>query len=329
LIDLAGLPPNWQWIIALWLAVVGGCVGSFLNVVVYRLPAGKNLAWPGSFCPKCGHAIRWYDNVPVLGWIALGGRCRDCREPISLRYPLVEAITAAMFFGLAWIELLNGGANFPGREIAITPKQVISRDYTTHELVGFYSLHLLLLCTLLAAALVDHDRRKMPVQLFAPAFLVAILALLFCPYLYPGRIDLWYSGPLWKLIPLIVFIVAGLAVGRAIGWLVPRRDANLMQSTVPPQSTRQDSIVAFWQARNLAADGILWSMLCVILYLGPLAVLVLGTAVALLAVANHAARRIYFRCGLVSPVIWLVALVPAYIAFERPLASAIREITMR
>src|SRR5204862_5171534 len=69
-----------------WLFCVGACVGSFLNVVVYRLPRGKNLAHPGSTCPQCGHAIRLYDNIPLLSWLLLGGHCRDCRSRISPRY---------------------------------------------------------------------------------------------------------------------------------------------------------------------------------------------------------------------------------------------------
>jgi len=71
--------------------------GSFLNVCIYRLPRGLSVAWPGSHCLVCGHPIRGYDNVPVLGWIALGGRCRDCRTSISWRYPGVELLTGILF----------------------------------------------------------------------------------------------------------------------------------------------------------------------------------------------------------------------------------------
>jgi len=78
------------------LALVGGLiVGSFLNVVVYRLPLGESLVLPGSYCPSCGVPIKPYDNVPVFGWLLLRGHCRSCRTPISARYPLVEALTAA------------------------------------------------------------------------------------------------------------------------------------------------------------------------------------------------------------------------------------------
>ena len=81
---------------------MGGCVGSFLNVVVWRLPNGLSLVKPGSFCPKCRHPIRFYDNIPVFGWLFLRGKCRDCHAPISPRYPLIEFICAgiACFFAV-------------------------------------------------------------------------------------------------------------------------------------------------------------------------------------------------------------------------------------
>jgi len=80
------------------LAVIAGlCLGSFLNVVAYRLPAGVSLVAPRSACPGCGTAIRPYDNVPVLSWIMLGGHCRSCRATISASYPLTEALTGALF----------------------------------------------------------------------------------------------------------------------------------------------------------------------------------------------------------------------------------------
>lgn len=78
-------------------AVAGLIVGSFLNVVIHRLPAGESLASPGSRCPQCGAAVKPYDNIPVLSWLILRGRCRSCGAPISIRYPLVEAGTAALY----------------------------------------------------------------------------------------------------------------------------------------------------------------------------------------------------------------------------------------
>ena len=111
----------YEWIILLTDLVVGGLflglggnLGSFLNVVVHRLPRGESVVHGGSHCPSCGSAIRWHDNVPVLGWLLLGGRCRDCGVPISARYPLVEAAGAILIGGVAAAELLSGGRTLPG-----------------------------------------------------------------------------------------------------------------------------------------------------------------------------------------------------------------------
>jgi leader peptidase (prepilin peptidase)/N-methyltransferase len=88
------LPP----VLALSAALAFGlCIGSFLNVVIARLPEGKSLMFPPSSCPRCGHLIAWFDNFPVLSWLLLGGHCRSCREPISWRYPAGEALTGALF----------------------------------------------------------------------------------------------------------------------------------------------------------------------------------------------------------------------------------------
>jgi leader peptidase (prepilin peptidase) / N-methyltransferase len=82
-------------------AALGAIAGSFLNVCIYRLPLQKSIVWPSSACTQCGRELSWYENLPVLSYLALRARCRTCRAPISIRYPLVEAITAAMF-ALAW-----------------------------------------------------------------------------------------------------------------------------------------------------------------------------------------------------------------------------------
>lgn len=78
--------------------LLGLVVGSFLNVVIYRLPNNMSLAKPASHCPKCGHPIKWYDNIPILSYIILGGKCRNCREKISLRYPFIEFLNMALWF---------------------------------------------------------------------------------------------------------------------------------------------------------------------------------------------------------------------------------------
>jgi leader peptidase (prepilin peptidase)/N-methyltransferase len=92
----------------------GALIGSFLNVCIYRLPRRESIAWPGSHCPKCSHPIAWYDNIPILSYLALAGRCRRCTVPISFRYPLVEILNAAgyvsllWFFGRSWVAVAYG-----------------------------------------------------------------------------------------------------------------------------------------------------------------------------------------------------------------------------
>lgn len=82
--------------------VLGLLIGSFLNVVIHRVPAGLSLVSPGSACPACAHPVRAYDNVPVLSWLVLRGRCRDCAAPIAARYPLVELATGLLFVLVGW-----------------------------------------------------------------------------------------------------------------------------------------------------------------------------------------------------------------------------------
>lgn len=84
-------------------AVFGLIIGSFLNVCIHRLPRGQSLLHPPSTCPRCGRRLRWFDNVPVVSWVLLRGRCGQCGAPISVQYPLVEIVTALVFAGVAWI----------------------------------------------------------------------------------------------------------------------------------------------------------------------------------------------------------------------------------
>jgi leader peptidase (prepilin peptidase) / N-methyltransferase len=80
----------------------GAIIGSFLNVCIHRLPRHQSIVWPSSRCPVCAHTLSWYENVPIISYLALRARCRACRAPISPRYPIVEAITTAMFALAYW-----------------------------------------------------------------------------------------------------------------------------------------------------------------------------------------------------------------------------------
>src|SRR5262245_21795604 len=99
-----------RWIFIALMFVLGSAIGSFINVVVYRLPRSLSLTRPASHCPACGRRIRWYDNVPIVGWLKRGGRCRECRDRISPRYPLVELLVAATSALVTWSAIEPDGA---------------------------------------------------------------------------------------------------------------------------------------------------------------------------------------------------------------------------
>jgi leader peptidase (prepilin peptidase) / N-methyltransferase len=96
--DLSLVPPAFGYILA---GVFGAIIGSFLNVVIHRVPLEESIVFPNSRCPSCGAVIAFYDNIPVLSWMMLGAKCRGCKERISFRYPAVELLTALLFVAVA------------------------------------------------------------------------------------------------------------------------------------------------------------------------------------------------------------------------------------
>lgn len=91
-----------MWSFYLIVGLLGALIGSFLNVCIYRMPRRESIAWPGSHCPGCAQPIAWHDNIPLVSYLALRGRCRHCAATISLRYPVVEALNALGYVGLLW-----------------------------------------------------------------------------------------------------------------------------------------------------------------------------------------------------------------------------------
>ena len=95
-------------LVGIYIFLIGICIGSFLNVCIFRIPEGKSIVYPPSACPACGNGISWYDNIPIISYLLLRGKCRHCRYPISIRYPLVELLTGLfawitwMTFGFQW-----------------------------------------------------------------------------------------------------------------------------------------------------------------------------------------------------------------------------------
>ncbi len=102
-------------LIATWFFVFGAIVGSFLNVVIYRVPLRRSIVSPGSACPGCGKPIRWYDNIPIVSWLVLKARCRACGASIALRYPLVEMAAALLAVGTFY----RWGLNVAGLEVLV------------------------------------------------------------------------------------------------------------------------------------------------------------------------------------------------------------------
>jgi leader peptidase (prepilin peptidase)/N-methyltransferase len=128
-------------------AAVGGLIlGSFFNVVAYRLPRHESLVTPGSHCPKCGTMIKPYDNIPVLGWLLLRGHCRSCRAEISARYPLVEGLTAVLAVAVVLVE------------------------HSAHDI----GLGLVLVAVLVPVALIDFEQRIIPNKIMLPAAIAAV-----------------------------------------------------------------------------------------------------------------------------------------------------------
>jgi len=147
----------------------GAMFGSFLNVVIYRLPEKKSLVWPGSSCPQCGAKIRAFDNIPILSWLFLGGKCRDCKAGISVQYPLVEALTAALTLATAWRFL------FP----------LESRDWT-----HFAAAELLVLA-LVPVTFIDLRLTIIPDRITKPGMILGPVCSLFAPGLHRTE---WLTG---------------------------------------------------------------------------------------------------------------------------------------
>ncbi|MDO4575365.1 MAG: prepilin peptidase [Planctomycetia bacterium] len=147
---------------AFWLFFVGTAFGSFLNVVVWRLPLGMSLSFPPSHCPRCGHPIRWYHNLPIFGWLWLRGKCHDCHAPISWRYPVVELLGGLAFLqpSCLWmlLTLLNADPD-------VSPAAGMLPYFLYVQDVTFF-------LTFLAVALIQTDGKRVPLRLFLPCLAV-------------------------------------------------------------------------------------------------------------------------------------------------------------
>ncbi len=186
--------------LAIGLGVLGLLVGSFLNVVIARVPQGKSIVMPASSCPRCGTQLHWRDNIPVLSWLILRGRCRTCGEPIALRYPLVEAGNAALWLCLCWWATAE-----PGR-------------------TSLLPLLLILTSAGLALAMIDIEHHRLPDAIVLPLYPVTALGLLLSQLIESqGH---WLSAVVGALIWALVIgglwlLTAGRGMGRGDAKLAP------------------------------------------------------------------------------------------------------------
>jgi leader peptidase (prepilin peptidase) / N-methyltransferase len=188
-------------VITVILGIIGALIGSFGNVVIYRLPLKKSVVWPGSSCPKCDHKIKPWENIPILSWLFLRGKCSNCKNPISIRYPFIEALTAAGFVLLA--------LRFP----------VETYGFTVFPLLAIYAM-------LVMMSMIDIDLYILPDSLTLPALIVGILGT----FVYAPE-----SG-----LPSLMPALAGGAIGAGIialinrvGSLVLRRFADTKERLWP------------------------------------------------------------------------------------------------
>lgn len=179
--------------------VFGALIGSFLNVVIHRVPRGLSVVFPNSACPTCGTAIKAFDNIPILSWLLLRGRCRSCGEPIAIRYPLVELANASLYVVALWIIGLN----------------------------PFLPVAFLFLSGMLSLILIDAEHMILPNVINFPLLFVFLSARAVFPMIAPGQyfsdLDSWPASALTALPPPVASLAAGLfggLVGGGFLWMV-------------------------------------------------------------------------------------------------------------
>ncbi len=246
MIAFGTLIENAPWLILAFAFLLGTIIGSFLNVVIYRLPRGMNLVYPASHCPRCNKPIRWYDNVPIFGWLWLRGRCRDCGARISARYPLIELATGAIFLVVGYTDVVRP---YVAKRLRIEEQMDLEKQSPEPPEIAQipldrylvrYGYHLILLCPLLAAALVDFDGQKLPRRLItwpaAAGILVAFavppvqdLSLDFRSHASTGTASLW--ALITSLAGLILAVLIRLGTFNALGYQRPR-ELGLLSATL-------------------------------------------------------------------------------------------------
>ena len=200
--------------LAVWFFSVGACIGSFLNVVAYRLPLGRTLGGH-SACPFCTTQIASSDNIPVLAWLNLRGRCRTCRLPISIQYPLVELAVGLIFLAMYVLEFGVAGTNLPGS--GTRPEGIgliwmsVTRALAVRVLLAVY-----LLSGLIAAALIVVRGARVPLALY----LWLALVLIITPLALPEAVIVPWSGLSASKLISVVDSALTLAFGMVAGLIL-------------------------------------------------------------------------------------------------------------
>jgi leader peptidase (prepilin peptidase) / N-methyltransferase len=194
-----------EWIIALYLFLFGCCIGSFLNVVIYRLPREKSLVHPGSACPRCGRPIRFYDNIPLFSWLILRAKCRNCKAPISPRYFIVELLTGSVFLGTYLVYFHTN----------IRATMGIEGSWF------IYALHLVLIGAFIAASGIDLELWIIPLSICWFVTAAGLLGSAAAGYIIdPRAIKEFWLLPAAS--PQTGALALGAAIGLGIGWLLLR-----------------------------------------------------------------------------------------------------------
>ncbi|MBD3675278.1 MAG: prepilin peptidase [Planctomycetaceae bacterium] len=190
------------WIVLTFLFLFGCCIGSFLNVCVYRFPQHdrlwdqlKGIHTPPSFCPRCKQKISPRDNVPILGWLMLGGKCRNCGLSISPRYPLVELLNGLLFVGLYVMEVPADYLATIEESHLYTPlgPQIVE-DWSSELHMNLrYLYHLVLVEALLVASLIDWDLKIIPDGSTVPAMVVGVLGGAAIGHVH--LVPVWFQDP--------------------------------------------------------------------------------------------------------------------------------------
>lgn len=190
------------WIFAFFAFALGAVVGSFLNVVIHRVPAGLSVIHPPSHCPVCESQIRWYDNIPIISWaLLLRGKCRNCGTSISPRYAMVEALTGLLTAAL-WIKIAH---------VPMASMEVFAQTPPINYLLPF-GLYFVFICLLVAITFVDLEHLIIPHRFTLPGMALGLATpVLFNFLLEPGSLGgFWPPVTIWESV--IGFFVGGLSV---------------------------------------------------------------------------------------------------------------------